>query len=277
MFVHFTARTSHITQIAAAAGEEHFSCFVFPKIPISPKSTSITGISVKNGNMFHHGKKVDSTSISTAVDMLLNFFEKFQRKVVLVGHNVESFDSPILIYALDSCKKLNKFSNIVEGIFDTLKFFRMERPGLISYRQEFLCQHLAGIDYDAHDASNDVISLQSLFRHLNIDLCKANDSCRSASFTIASAVDFYKFSNVIQINLPSLQPSISKKIISTSIAKKIAGSGLQYKHLELAFNRDPVEGIYSLFSEQCGKSVRVTKSKNVISKVVNYFASQREN
>ena len=170
--------------------------------------------------MFHHGKKVDSTSISTAVDMLLIFFEKFQRKVVLVGHNVESFDSPIHIYALDSCSKLHKFSNIVKGFFDTLIFFRMERPGLLSYRQEFLCQHLAGIDYDAHDASSDVISLQSLFRHLNIDLCKANDSCRSASFTIASAVDFYKYSNVIQINMPSLQPLISKKIISMSIAKK---------------------------------------------------------
>ncbi|XP_061169509.1 uncharacterized protein LOC133178849 [Saccostrea echinata] len=270
------ARTSHITQIAAAAGDEQFSCFVYPRKPISPQSTNVTGISIKDGIMYHHGKKVDATSISNAVDMLLKFFKKFQKRVVLVGHNVESFDCPILMYALDSCKKLDCFSNIVEGFFDTLNFFRMERPGLSSYRQEFLCKNLAGIDYDAHDASSDVLSLQSLISHLNIGLGNANANCRSASFTTASAVDFYKYSNVVQVNLPSLQPLVNQKIISCPIAKKIAGSGLQYKHLELAFTRDPIEGIYSLSSEQSGKSVRVTKSKNVTVKLVNYFASLRE-
>ncbi|XP_062601160.1 uncharacterized protein LOC134262849 [Saccostrea cucullata] len=270
------ARTSHITQIAAAAGEERFSCFVFPKKPISPQSTNVTGISIKDGNMYHNGRKVDASSISTAVDMLLNFFEKFHKRVILVGHNVESFDSPILMYALDSCNKLDCFSNIVEGFIDTLKLFRMERPGLSSYRQEFLCENLAGIGYEAHDARSDVVSLQSLICYLNIDVLNANASCRSASFTTTSAVDFYKYSNVVQTNLPSLQPLLNHKIISCPIAKKIAGSGLQYKHLELAFTRDPVEGIYSLFSEQSGKSVRVTKSKKVIAKLVNYFASMRE-
>ena len=183
--------------------------------------------------------------------------------VVLVGLLV---DTPILMYALDSCNKLDNFSNIVEGFFEVFQNGKaMKRPGLSSNRQEYLCKHLAGMDYDAHDASSDVISRQSLTRHLNIDICNANDSCRLAFFTTASAVGFYKYSNIVQINLLSLQPLISKKIISTLIAKKVASSGLKYKHLELAFIRDPVEGIYSLFSEQCWKSVRVTKSKNVIS------------
>lgn len=72
--------------------------------------------------MYHHGKRVDSKSISTAVDMLLDFCQTFQKKIILVGHNVESFDSPILMYALDRCKKLESFTNIVDGFLDTLKF-----------------------------------------------------------------------------------------------------------------------------------------------------------
>uniref|UniRef100_A0A8W8NYC9 Exonuclease domain-containing protein n=1 Tax=Magallana gigas TaxID=29159 RepID=A0A8W8NYC9_MAGGI len=268
------ARTSHITQIAAAAGELHFSCYVFPRIAISSQSASVTGISVRNGIMYHHGKRVDSKSISTAVDMLLDFCQTFQKKIILVGHNVESFDSPILMYALDRCKKLESFTNIVDGFLDTLKFFRIERPGLSSYRQEYLCKNLAGIDYDAHDALSDVLSLQSLINFLNIGL--ENVNARTALLTSVSAVDFYRYSNVVQSNLPSLQPLIGQKIISCPIAKKIAGSGLQLKHLELAYSRDPVEGIYSLFSEQCGKSVRVSKSRKVTGKIVEYFASLRE-
>lgn len=224
--------------------------------------------------MYHHGKRVDSKSISTAVDMLLDFCQTFQKKIILVGHNVESFDSPILMYALDRCKKLESFTNIVDGFLDTLKFFRIERPGLSSYRQEYLCKNLAGIDYDAHDALSDVLSLQSLINFLNIGL--ENVNARTASLTSVSAVDFYRYSNVVQSNLPSLQPLIGQKIISCPIAKKIAGSGLQLKHLELAYSRDPVEGIYSLFSEQCGKSVRVSKSRKVTGKLVEYFASLRE-
>uniref|UniRef100_A0A8W8MKF3 Exonuclease domain-containing protein n=1 Tax=Magallana gigas TaxID=29159 RepID=A0A8W8MKF3_MAGGI len=190
-------RTSHITQIAAAAGELHFSCYVFPRIAISSQSASVTGISVRNGIMYHHGKRVDSKSISTAVDMLLDFCQTFQKKIILVGHNVESFDSPILMYALDRCKKLESFTNIVDGFLDTFKFFRIERPVLDKLSEYW-------------------------FRK-----CKRQDSI----------VNFC--------------------------------SGLQLKHLELAYSRDPVEGIYSLFSEQCGKSVRVSKSRKHTSTTYN--------
>ena len=46
-------------------------------------------------------------------------------------------------------------------------------------------------------------------------------------------------------------------------------------HVIKALRAHPVEGIYSLFSEQCGKSVRVTKSKKCHFKS-SVFALQRE-
>ena len=81
---------------------------------------------------------------------------------MLVGHNVESFDSPILIYAYLSCKKLKKISNIVEGFFDNSGIAVIHHNGetrsFILQTRIFMstpCRH----NYDAHYASSDVISL----------------------------------------------------------------------------------------------------------------------
>lgn len=94
----------------------------------------------------------------------------------------------------------------------------IEIPGLSAYRQEYLCKSLAGIDYDAHGASSEVRSLQSLINSLNIGLEHVN--IRSTSPKTVIAVDFYSYSHVVHPNLPSLQPLIIQKIISCLMATK---------------------------------------------------------
>ena len=98
----FSARTSHITQLAAVHGSDIFSTYVMPKIPITSSATEITGLAVQNGMLFHHGSKVDALSVSAALDSLFRFLEKFNN-VVLVGHNIKTFDCPVLLQALESC------------------------------------------------------------------------------------------------------------------------------------------------------------------------------
>ena len=66
----FSARTSHITQLAAVHGSDIFSTYVMPKIPITSSATEITGIEVQNGMLFHHGNNVDALSVSAALDSL---------------------------------------------------------------------------------------------------------------------------------------------------------------------------------------------------------------
>lgn len=51
------------------------------------------------------------------------------------------------------------------------------------------------------------------------------------------------------------------------MAKKVAGSGLDFECLRLAHSRS-ADGIHALFTEQCGNSsVRVTKCKKIIDSV----------
>lgn len=61
-----------------------------PKIPITDKASEVTGLRVMNRKMSHDVDEVDAVHLVAAVDALLNFFTKFQSKVVLVGHNVKS-------------------------------------------------------------------------------------------------------------------------------------------------------------------------------------------
>lgn len=46
------ARNSHITQIAAVCGNEKFSQYVMPKVPMTSKAAEVTGIDPINGKMY---------------------------------------------------------------------------------------------------------------------------------------------------------------------------------------------------------------------------------
>ena len=112
----FSARTSHITQLAAVHGSDIFSTYVMPKIPITSSATEITGIEVQNGMLFHHGNNVDALSVSAALDSLFRFLEKFNN-VLLVGHNIKTFDCPVLLQGLESCLMLSKLTEVVKVFF----------------------------------------------------------------------------------------------------------------------------------------------------------------
>ncbi|RUA04963.1 MAG: hypothetical protein DSY43_05560 [Gammaproteobacteria bacterium] len=65
---------------------------------------------------------------------------------------------------------------------------------------------------------------------------------------------------------------INQSVVSKGMAGKAAASGLTFHHLNVAFKREGPVGIESLLSETTveGK-VRVTKSKNIIAKLVSHF------
>lgn len=71
--LNLSARSSHITQIAAVCGSDRFSQYILPKIPITDKATEVTGLRVIDGKMFHDDKEVDAVYLVAAVDALLNF------------------------------------------------------------------------------------------------------------------------------------------------------------------------------------------------------------
>lgn len=272
---YFTARNSHITQIAAVCGNEKFSQYVMPKVPMTSKAAEVTGIDVINGKMYCHGNEVNAVKLSAAADALLNFFMKFQSKVVLIGHNIKSFDCHLLLNALESCSKTDAFLHCIAGFVDTRLLFKIFNPNLKSFSQKSLFEQFVFSNYNAHDALEDVLALRTLVQTVDIDV--ASVQFLSASFTFSNALGNYLYCLQIQQNLPSLGHLVDERVITKNMANKIAGSGLNLKFLQLAYSRNPSEGILNLFSEPIvSNRVRVTKSQKVIASLNKYFASNVE-
>lgn len=247
---------------------------MFPKVPISAEASRITGISLRDGKLFHLNKEVEGKTIRDALNSVLSFLCECKKKVLIVGHSIQLFDSPVLFNALDSCGKMDDFSKVVIGFHDTLKLFKLMKPGLPSYQQEFLCKTVANTEYDAHDARCDVNALSVLLDNLSFSFESNNTKVSSLTFNSArSSYDYFKRRG---INLPSLQPLIDQKIISVGIGRKIAERGLNYDHLHLAFKMNPMEGIPNLCKGQRGGLVRVTKNKKIIDKIVDFFVNLNE-
>ena len=68
------------------------------------------------------------------------------------------------------------------------------------------------------------------------------------------------------MNFPSLQQLLDNGVLSCTMTKKIAVSGLNF-HLELALKRNP-DGTNVLFTEMHDGSIRDTRSKKIIESIV---------
>ena len=70
--------------------------------------------------------------------------------------------------------------------------------------------------------------------------------------------------------LPELKGNLchgSHKVVSEGMAKKIAGSGLSFSPLYLAWRRDRTTGIQKLLGQLVDAKFRVTKSDKIISDI----------
>ena len=129
----FSSYLSHYA-VGSSSWEWHIFTYVMPKIPITSSATEITRFEVHNGMFFHHGNKVDALAVSASLDSLFRFLEKL-KNVVLVGHNIKTFDCPVLLQVLESCLLLSKLTEVVKGFLDTWLLFKLVYPDRHSYSQ----------------------------------------------------------------------------------------------------------------------------------------------
>lgn len=250
------ARSSDITQLSAYDGTDTFDCYIKPRQPISKAASSITGLtySFENNQMYHHGEPVESKE---PYDALVSFTEYLQsrNKPILVGHNIQSYDVPILSSALREHGLLTTMVESVYGCMDTLSLAKRTVPkqSIPNYKQETLVKTFLRIEYDAHNAIEDVRSLYNLF------LLKWKNQCHGK--------------DIFPLNLKMLELSycdiVKKKCISNLIARKLSKTGLHFNHLKLAHQRDEINGIKYVLSQHDFK--RLT-----ISKIYKYFDCTEE-
>lgn len=127
-----------------------------------------------------------------------------------------------------------------------------EKSSVANFKQETLVNTFIGIDYDAYNAMSDVTSLRSPYGKKIDDFSFAYYSDKS-----------------------SLEPLVRKKVISSVICQILVSWSLSLNKLKLIHTRDPHNGIRNVFSESVSdsKRARISKSKNVIDKVVEFLNS----
>lgn len=158
------AKTCEIIEMSAVKvrnGEiiDKYTTLIKPNVKISPKITEITGIT---NEMLENAPKIN--------DKLQEYFDFIGYDVVL-GHNIASYDVPIL---RRYCEELNLglFSN---DIFDTLKFARKCDINVTDNKLTTLTEYFKIEHVNAHRALSDCVANHECYQRLkefyNPNLC----------------------------------------------------------------------------------------------------------
>ncbi|XP_052267822.1 uncharacterized protein LOC127869351 [Dreissena polymorpha] len=94
--------TSHIIQIAAVHSTGQFSTYVMHEKKISLQASEITGVTVVSDSMLVKRQTVTAVPIKSALTSFITFLQKCS-PIILVGHNIESFDCKVLLRAIHTC------------------------------------------------------------------------------------------------------------------------------------------------------------------------------
>jgi DNA polymerase III epsilon subunit-like protein len=255
-------RNANIIQIASICGEEKFARYIMPTKNISEGARQATQLDVRGGRLCYRGEPVETVSLFDALTAFIDFLRKFN-KPILTGHNIAAYDVHVLLNAMRPLKLLGEILVSISGCIDTMTVSKKMIPKselkVKSYRQQNLIEQFLGVEYDAHNAIEDVKCLQELYNK-KLNLCV--DDISKYLFPLNRA-------HVAQ----SLSPLVVNKVISEQTRKKLAQSFLGLQQLKETYTRDTVDGIATVFKEPVGsaKTPRITKSKKIIQSVCTYL------
>ena len=218
--------------------------------------------------MYHHNKEVFPVPIKTGLTNFLNFLNLNKRGVcVVTGHNIISYDVPVLVNAFRNCCLVNLFLENVQGICDTLPVFKVTNPGLTSYSQVNLYNQVIGESYQAHDSLQDAMALKRLLVHLNPDV----NTKLCHTYSLESAIKRIEYSEMGTNLMSTLVPLVDSKSISKGIAHKIAFSGLSFIHIKLAFDTNGRQGVEDVLTEDFQGKARVTRSRKILDSLCDFL------
>ena len=281
------SNTDQIIQIAALHGNDKFAVYVTPTKKISKFAAKVTGLVTVGGTLMRKGKDdslepLSSIQLSEALTQFMDFLQSTckGKKCLLVAHNAP-FDQRHVMNALladSDANKVTRFGDLVLGFADTLEIYKKMFPELkpksggSGHTQESLVKHVLSKSYNAHDALADVETLQDLIKQTKLSDAQLFENSKSTKHYIQDKVDLQQNEDK---NLPSLMSLVkcTPRVLTLPMAKKVARSGLNYSHVELAITRGPdkYEAIKALFGDETSGTVRVTKKADVIRAVVDHF------
>ncbi|MEF9519875.1 DUF3820 family protein [Chlamydia crocodili] len=146
-----------IIEIAAYnnATKESFVTYVNPEIPIPEEASKIHGITTST-----------VTSAPKFPEAYKQFCDFCGNEAVLVAHNNDSFDFPLLE---KECRR-HSLEPLSLRTIDSLKWAQKYRPDLPKHNLQYLRQVYGFAENQAHRALDDVITLHNVFSALIGDL-----------------------------------------------------------------------------------------------------------
>lgn len=151
-----------IVQLSAVSGDRRFNVYMLPRCSMTDGASRVTSLTVNGPDLLFKRRPVQTVPHRRALSDFICFLKTLHRPF-LVGHNSKRFDWPVLTRVLAQFNLLEEFKSAVSGCVDTLPLSR-EMFQLPRYSQQFLVQHFLQDSYGAHDASEDVRTLQDLYR-----------------------------------------------------------------------------------------------------------------
>ena len=236
-------RDCQIFQLTATTWSSKFCCFTLPTKPISAKAKEVNGfdVTVRGGRrvLISRVAIVDTVSTHKCLEPFCNWLPA---KCVLVAHNCFAFDARVLRAVAGSM-----LEEKMVGFGDTLPLFRQAMPEENLHKLGDSLVAATGIALsDAHSALGDVKGLRRILDERSISNSSTSDFC--APLAYFDAKDAHR--NVVEEAKCTLVDRQVGPVLSKGIINKIAESGLRYRHLKLAHQRDPQSGLQLLLADK---------------------------
>ena len=267
--------TAEITQISAwHTTDNTFNKYVIPSKSIPKAVSELTGLAIKyvhgERRMFLKDNEVDAAASCAGLSSFIQWLENLPgQEKILLAHNCKRFDMKLLLKALEETHLSSYFQSTCAGFVDTLPLLRTELPGRPSYKLSSIYKDIVGNEFDCHNALADAEALAKIMTQLNIP----EERILNYSMTTVSGVDYIYNRKRISENLKVIEDKLCRSgTITKSMAKKICESGLNYRYLKTAHQRDITNGIRAILTEKMeNEKPRVTNRKHIINSILNHF------
>ena len=279
---------SELTQLSAAAINQSstFNQYILPECAIDNRIQRLTGlhVSMKSGRRVlcrKNGKDdivLASVSCMEALQNFLDWLHNIQQEsdatCILVAHNAKAFDVRHFLNNVVKYDMYESFNSVILGFGDSLTYLREIHKGTHhDFSLSGLYKSLFDKVYDCHNAIADVEALCQVLNH-TFQFYPESDFDKHC-FTVQSAHARRQFDDEAKQRMCTFEKMFmgKSKVISKSMAQKMAESGLMLSHLLCVYKRAGDEGIMTLLSAKTGSKVRVTSRKDIIAKICGYLGN----
>ena len=251
-------KEAEIIQLAAQTElGQTFSRFVLPQKDISFHASRVNKFqttSIGGKKILHRGGiRLETVSQAECLESFVNFITASKpqddcAKIILIGHNSSSFDTPVLLRTLlqYSPQLVRKMKALNIHFADSLAFIRKliqekcealktEDGSFVKPNQAAVYRILFKKDFAGHDALEDVKALNKILFNSPLGATACEIVNKSKTTTIESALEqmiYLDHSFTLQQSFQgTLCNSCNTGTIKKGLAKKLADSGISYQHL----------------------------------------------